>query len=209
MLDFLKRKKNIIPLVILIVLLICVTINNVQNKNLKDHYERMYEVEMFDLSESLMQNNDLLKNKIANVIIIGKINNIEAAKLREISANMYYTYHQLRANCINNSLYVDKNYSLPKGDIFLYINNHINNLQLTTNCSDNEMVISSEDIKSLKIISSICTDISGAFKNYKCNLENGPDMKRNVILNEEWLNILSKINSITDNYQYELLNGQP
>lgn len=193
-------KENLI-IFFLLISLICVINNDFYNVKLKKHYQNLYNVEMFNLTENLMKDFETLKNEINSPLASGKINSKKSIKIKEISEHMYYTYMQLRERIISNSLYAVKKHTLPKVNIFYQIKDYSNYLQLTTDsANNNELILNSDDLKSINTISDICTDASSIFKVYKNHPENPSYTIRDVIMNEEWLRILSDISGICDKY---------
>lgn len=188
-----KKKKNYLIFICFIVITISICINDFYNIRLRNYYENLYEVELFDLTQELIKNNDMLKNEINLIITSNNITSASSVKVFKTSEAMLYNYTRIKSKIVNNNRYFNK-YTLSNYDVILEINSFIN--QLSTSLT-NSKALDKSNIESLTIISNICTDINKSFKNYKVD---SADQKRAFILNKSWLNMLNDISEISNKY---------
>lgn len=190
---YLIKGKKTYVIIIIFLLLISITINDFYNIKIKNNYENLYEVEMFDLTQELIKNTDMLKKEVDSILTVGKINTKSGLNIFKTSEDMLCNYTQIRSKSINNSLYFGK-FTLSEYNIIQGMNNFINHL---SDDITNSNELNKSDIDSLSIISNICRDINDSLKNYKANSANE---KHELILNKSWLSILNNISEISDKY---------
>lgn len=205
----LKDKQNLILKVIIIILIITLIIVSklyIQNKNIKDNYKKIYDVQNFQLTELINDSSRKLKKQLDKTLISRKINNDELSYLKQTVDLLNNTYMQLVSNCVNNTIYVSQNSSfdlkISNSNMIIPIQQHIRFLEFRVNSSTNtqgEITIDESEKKYLKEISNFCDDMYKLFENNGFNA-NGVEAKSKIIESNGWIKILNGIGDIFDKY---------
>lgn len=208
-----KDKHNLIFKVITSTLIIALVISlvivsrlYVQNKSLKDNYKKIYDVQTFQLTESINDSSQKLKRQLDKTLTSRKINTDEVSYLMKTTDLLNNNYMQLVSNCVNNTIYTNQNSNfnlkIPNSNMIIPIQQYMSFLQFTVNSSANaqgEITINENEIKYLNEISNFCDDMNKLFKNNNSNA-NGVEVKAKMIQSNGWINILNGIGDIFDKY---------